>query len=91
MRINPRTWDVPATGVNAEDFDEVEIQIVGVPAVAYTPQRSLDGANWEDCNVYDKDGAAVASIVAEGIYSMDGGGHCRLAAGNGSTVTYRAA
>lgn len=90
-RLYPDTWTDPTAALDARDFDELEIQVVTNPGVAYTPQRSLDGTNYVACNVYDKDGVAVASITAAGIYSMDAGAYCKLAGGSGSTVTYRAA
>lgn len=86
----PASWATPTTAQDVRYYSDVEVQVVGAPAVAYTPARSLDGANYVAANAYDKDGNAVASISAAGIYSFDGGGFLKFTAGAGSTLTIRA-
>lgn len=83
-------WADPTVAQDMRRFSDIEIQVVGTPSVAYTPQRSLDGTNYVATNAYDKDGNVVTSISAAGIYSLDGGGWLKLTGGSGSTVTIRA-
>lgn len=72
-------WATPTVAQDVRLYSDVEIQVVGTPSVAYTPQRSLNSTDGSDgnyvaCNAYDKDGNAVTTITAAGIYSLDGGG-----------------
>lgn len=84
------TWSDPTSSRNYTFFADVEIQVVGTPGVAYTPQRSLDGTNFVACNAYDKDGNTVTSISTAGIYRLPGNGYLKLTGGSGSTVLVRA-
>lgn len=90
VALYPEIWSDPTAGQDVREYSDVEIQIVGTPSVAYTPQRSLDGTNYVATNAYDKGGNVVTSITAAGIYSLDGGGYLKLTGGSGSTVTIRA-
>ena len=83
-------WTDPTAAVDVRAAEDAEIQVIGTPSVAYAPQRSLNGTNFTPCNAYDKDGNAVASITAAGIYSLDGGGWLKLTGGSGSTFVIRA-
>lgn len=83
-------WTSPTDPFDARATGDVEIQVIGTPSVAYTPQRSLDGVNYVACNAYDKDGNVVTSISAAGIYSLDGSSWLKLTGGSGSTIYIRA-
>lgn len=88
----PQAWLSPTTDpVDVRAFTEVEIQLVGTPVTPYTPQRSLDGTTFVACKAFDVDLNPVSSISAAGIYTIDGGGHLKMGAGSGSTITVRAA
>lgn len=90
-RVLPTTWSTPtATPQDARLYGDIEVQFVGTPSTPYTPVRSLDGTNFVAANAYDKDGNAVTSINAAGIYSFDGGGYLKFSAGAGSVLTMRA-
>lgn len=82
-------WANPADPRSFDDWGEVEIQVVGTPTVAYTPQRSIDGVNYYDANAYDKDGAPVATITVAGIYSIEGGAYVKLINGTDSAIGFR--
>ena len=88
-------WADPTIAQDVRIYSDVEIQVVGTPSVAYTPQRSLNSTTGSDgnfvaCNAYDYQGNAVSTITAAGIYSLDGGGWLKLTGGSGSTFTIRA-
>lgn len=86
----PQTWADPTIAQDVRSFGDVEIQVVGTPSVAYTPQRSLDGTNFVAANAYDKDGATVTTITTAGLYSLVGGARVKLTGGSGSVITLRA-
>lgn len=87
--VGSATWTDPTRAINFVDFADVEVQFVGTPSVAYTPVRSLDGANFVTCNAYDKDGNALTSISSAGIYRFVGGAFIKFSAGSSSTLTIR--
>ncbi|WP_374412894.1 hypothetical protein [Novosphingobium colocasiae] len=89
--IGPEPWASPDTAWDATGYGDVEVQFVGTPAIAYQPQRSLDGTNFVACLAYDAQGASYAAITAAGIYGFDGNGFLKFATGSGSTLTRRAA
>jgi hypothetical protein len=86
--IYPTTWASPSSSYDARPYADVEVQLTGT-FTAYTPQRSLDGTNFVPCNAYDKNGNAITSITAAGIYRLPGNGYLKLASGSGATVTIR--
>lgn len=86
----PEAWPDVTSPINVELYTDVEIQVIGTPSVAYTPQRSLDGINFVNCNAYDKDGTIVTTITTAGIFSLEGSGHLKLTGGSGSTFIIRA-
>lgn len=88
--IFPINWADPTVALLVEDYEEVDLQVIGTPGAGYTPQRSLDGTNFVACNAYDKDLNIVTSITAAGIYTVEGGGWIKLTGGSGSTVIARA-
>ena len=87
--VNPEPWVDTTVALDVRPYADVEVQLVGL-ATAYTPQRSLDGTNFVACNAYDKDGNAVSTISADGIYRLPGSGYLKLITGTGATVTIRA-
>lgn len=83
-------WPDPTTSIYFDGLENVEIQVIGTPSVAYTPQRSGDGSTFVAANAYDKDGNTVTSITVAGFYNLIGGCHIKLAGGSGSTIYVRA-
>ena len=87
--IYPSAWATPTTAYDARPYADVEIQVIGTPSVAYTPTRSFDNATFTACNAYDKDGNALSSISAAGIYRIPGNAYLKMGAGSGSTFYIR--
>ncbi|WP_338643357.1 hypothetical protein [Novosphingobium olei] len=89
--VRPEAWASPSTAFDARLFGTVEVQFVGAPSTAYQPQRSLDGTTFVNCLAYDEAGNSSTTITAAGIYSFTGYGFLKFSAGDGSTLTRRAA
>ncbi|KUR73685.1 hypothetical protein AQZ52_01580 [Novosphingobium fuchskuhlense] len=87
--ILPSSW-VPTTAFNARMYSEVEIQIVGAPTTPYVFQDSFDGVNYNDCNLWDKNGLLLTQANAPGRYRLPGGCFLRSRQGAGATLLIRA-
>jgi hypothetical protein len=92
----PTLWAAPGTAINMIAFGLVEVQFAGIAGGdSYVITRSLDGENFHPlAGIYDQSGAGPhATITANGIYSLLGGGYLRaVKTGSASTpvLTYRA-
>lgn len=87
--LPPTTW-IPTTPFYARVYGDVEVQIIGTPTTAYIFQDSLDGINFNDCNLWDKNGAALTSAAAAGRYRLPGSCYLKARQGAGSTIAIRA-
>ena len=85
----PTAW-TPAITFNARLYSDVEIQIIGVPTTAYVFQDSLDGTNFNDCLLLDKNGSSLASIALTGRYRLPGNCFLKARQGAGATIFIRA-
>lgn len=86
----PATWD--GTSIDSRLFDALEFQIGAITGTGpWTPQRSLDGANWDACRVMDQSNNFISSLTSAHvgkILSADGRGYFRLYSATGTdTVT----
>jgi len=90
MLIAPEVWSTPSDPFNCIPYSDVEVQFEGNVTTAYQLQRKL-GNTWVNWHMYDKLGAIVQTVTQPGIYTMDGNCYLRFSAGNGSTLTRRAA
>lgn len=88
----PYPWDNPLIEIwKVTDFADIELQFVGTPATPYQMQKSLDGVNFRNCDVYNENDAKVSAIAAEGFFYPPGNCYLRFSAGAGSVITRRAA
>lgn len=87
--VLPISW-VPSAAFNARLYPDVEIQIVGTPTTAYIFQDSFDGINFNDCNIWDKNGASLTQVTAAGRYRLPGSAYLRARQGTGSSLLIRA-
>lgn len=87
--LMPTAW-TPATVFNGRVYPDIEIQVIGTPATAYVFQDSFDGAAFNDCNAWDRNGQTLASISAAGRYRLPGSCYLKSRAGSGSTIMIRA-
>lgn len=87
--FQPAIWN-PTTAFYARVYTDVEIQLIGTPTTAYIFQDSLDGVNFNDCNLWDKNGTMLAAVSVPGRYRLPGSCFLRARQGAGSTITIRA-
>lgn len=85
----PAAW-TPTNGFNARIYADVEIQVIGTPTTPYVFQDSFDGTNFNDCNVIDRNGALIASVITGGRFRLPGNCWLRARQGAGSTLMIRA-
>lgn len=88
-RIAPVSW-TPSSAFNARLYSDVEIQIIGTPATAYIFQDSFDGVTFNDCLIWDKSSAAIASATSAGRFRLPGSCFLRARQGAGSSLYIRA-
>ena len=87
--LQPAVWN-PADLFSARVYSDVEIQLIGAPTTAYIFQDSFDGINFNDSNLWDKNGMMLAAVAAPGRYRVPGNCFLRVRQGAGSTIIIRA-
>ncbi len=87
--VMPVAW-VPTASFNACVYPDVEIQVIGTPTTPYVFQDSFDGAAFNDCNAWDRNGLGVTAVAAAGRYRLPGNCYLRARQGAGSTLFVRA-
>lgn len=85
----PQPWTDTTIPIDFQQFASVEIQVTGISGT-WTPYRSLDGGTFVAANAYDKDGATVTGITADGLYTLVGRVRVKLTGGSAGTFTVRA-
>lgn len=84
-RLAPEVWSTPGTGRSFVTLQTLKIQVTGTVTSGYTPQVSGLGTDYANWVVYDRDGNALTSITAPGVYTMEAGSFIRLTGGAGGT------
>lgn len=87
--VLPSAW-IPATVFNARIYPDVEIQIIGLPSIAYIFQDSFDGVNFNDCTLWDRNGLSLVQAATVGRFRLPGNCFLRARQGAGSTMIIRA-
>lgn len=85
----PTAWS-PTDTFNARIYADVEIQVIGAPTTPYIFQDSFDGSNFNDCNVFDKNGVTISTVTAPGRFRLPGACYLKARQGAGSTFYIRA-
>lgn len=88
-RVAPVAW-VPTTSFDARLYPDVEIQIIGAPTTPYVFQDSFDGVNFNDCLIWDRNSASIASATVAGRFRLPGNCFLRARQGAGATLQIRA-
>lgn len=87
--LMPTAW-TPATAFNGRVYPDIEIQVIGTPTTSYVFQDSFDGAAFNDCNAWDRNGQTLTAITAAGRYRLPGSCFLRARQGAGATIMIRA-